>query len=216
MDLARVPGVSAEWKAALESAGVRATTDLARATGLDDLAQRTGIPAERLEGLREAARRRVIAMLRDAGVTSEQDLAAADPADLAQRSGIPQADVEWFQAAARETLAGLPPRRVTMRPGVPLARVRLEEDVLDGVPVRTLGEQEEPGAALAAMDGNVVLLRAGQPFVAARVHGALHEEMPLYAESKDGEVAVRVAEFRTFRPGAPKKEKRGLFGRKRK
>ena len=214
MDLARVPGVSAEWKASLDAAGVKDAPTLARATGLADLAQRTGIPAERLEGLREAARRVVIAALRDAGIRSEEALAAADAADLAARAGVAEQDVAWFQAAAREALAGLPPRRVTLRPGGQLARVRLEEDVHEGVPLRTVAQPDEHGPALAAMAGNVVLLRPGADAVVARLEGVVHEDVPLYAEARDGELAVRVAEVRRAED-APRKEKRGLFGRRK-
>ena len=215
MDLSRVPGMSPEWKAALEAAGVATTAALARATGLPALAARTSIPQDRLEGLREAARRRVLSTLRRAGVEDERDLAQADAAALAARVEMTPEDVAWFQAAAREALAGLPPRRVTLRPGNALARVRLDDDVHEGVPLRTLDAGQEPGALLAGTDGNVVLLRAGEPTAATRVQGVVDEALPLYAESADGEVAVRVAALRVAQPEAARKEKRGLFGRRK-
>ena len=212
MDLSRVPGVSAEWRASLEAAGVGTAAALARATGLAALAERTGIPEERLEGLREAARRALLSRLRDAGVASEADLLAAEPGDLASRAGLQREDVEWLQAAAREAVAGLPPRRVTLRPGNALARVRLDEDVHEGVPLRALGEAEAPGPTLAALASNVILLRPGSEQAVARIQGVVHEALPLYAEGSAGEVAVRVAQVRRAEDG-PGKKKWGLFRR---
>lgn len=204
MDLQRVPGVSPESKAALESAGVRSTADLARTSDVAALAERTGLQQARIEGMREAARARVVQLFRAAGVKDEAALAAGDAAELAERTGIPREDVEWFQAAARESLAGLPPTRVTLRPGRASATARVDGEPIDALPIRW--DEKEPG------EGDLVWLRPGLDKATARVRGATLVDVPIYAEREGGEVRVRVA---ALRAEEPKKEKRGLFGRRK-
>lgn len=213
--LPRVAGameLSGEWRDALARGGVHSVEDLARASDLAALASATGVPVERLEGLREVARRQVIDKLREAGITTEAQLVEVDAAQLASRVGMAKADVEWFQAAARETLSGLPARRVVLRPGGALARVRLEDEVHEGVPLRTLAPDARP-ADVAEGAGNLVLLRVGEPTALARVAGRVHESLPVFAEAEGGEVPVRVAAVRVVDASSPAPARGGsLFG----
>lgn len=213
MDLSRVPGVTPESKTALEAAGVRSAAELARVPDVGRLAEATSLPVERLEGLREAARAQVVARLREAGVQDEAALAAADTGDLAARTGLERADVEWFQAAARETLAGLPPTRVTLKPGAGTARVRVEGEVFEGVPVRTAKADESPFELLAMNGGNLVVLQPGHATTVMRVAGATHEAVPLFAGREGAsEVAVRVVAVREA-DVAPVNKRGGLLSR---
>ena len=196
MDLSGVAGVTPASRAALDAAGVRSPADLARVSDVGGLATRASLPPELIEGLREAARVHVIALLREAGVGDEAALARADADELASRTGMAREDVEWFQAAARETLAGLPPTRVTLRPGAALARVRVEGDGFEGVPVRTVKPDEAPAAILSTLAGDLVLVRPGHATATMRVAGATHEAVPVFAERDGGEVAVRVRDVR--------------------
>lgn len=209
MDLAGVPGMTEEWRAALERVDVRTTAHLARASDAADVASRAGIPRDRFEGLREAARVRVLAAFREAGVTNERALVEWGAGDLASKCGITQEDVEWFQAAARESLAGLPPSRVTLKPGLQTARVRIEGDAFEAVPVRTA---REAAPLFSTLEGDLVVLAPGEALATARVRGASFEALPVYAEGDAGEVPVRVAAVRVGEE-APVRKKKGFFGR---
>lgn len=203
MDLDRVPGVTPESKDALARVGLTTVADLARASDAEALAERTGLPLHRIEGLREAARAHILHVLRDAGIANEAELAGADPAQLAERTGIAQADVEWFQGAAHEAISGLPASRVVLHQATGIVHVRLDGGTLLEAPLHWT----EP----APEAGDVVLVKPGADEATARVRGTTHEALPIYAERDGAEVRVRLRDVRVGEPG--KEKKRGLFGR---
>lgn len=173
---------------------------MARAS-VDALAKDYG-SREEAELAQRAARERIVAVLRGAGVENEAQLAAADTAALAARAKLREEDVRWFQAAARDAL------RVDLEEGRATARVMVDATERELPIVPALSSQD--GRVLLERAGvDAVLLQEGASTATLRLGEWRIEGLPIVRAGKRVRVA-RVSE----RGSAPSSEKKGgLFSR---
>lgn len=231
MDLARVHEIPASDAQKLQDAGIGSAATLAAVTDVDDLAQRAGLPAEAVDAHRAAARSAVERLLADAGISSEEQLASAEPRQLATATGLSLSEVEAFQRAARKLVAPPEPAhpsgedRVVLVDGSSRALVRVGNETVQDVPLLTGRFEEDAPAALEKAGEHGVFLLPGSATATVRVRGHTHAGFPIYK----GETRVRVKDVREKGaappPAAPadapaseepkKGGLRGLFGRKK-
>lgn len=135
---------------------------------LDALATKLGGRDAAVEAQR-AARERIVAAFKEAGVENEAELAGANTVDLAARAHMAVDDVEWFQAAARDAM------RVELEDGASTARVIVGAQTRE-LPIVAASASEDGAAALERAGADAVLLQEGAStavlrFGASRVAG---------------------------------------------
>ena len=214
MDLASVPVIGPSFAARLRDAGVDTVEAFVVTEDLHRLTAESGIPLDRLESFRDAARERVEKVLADAGITGPEQLAQADHVALSMKTGLSVEYLARYREAAQHAVDG-PEAKVVLVDGAPVARVHLAGVTHHAVPLVTATAADEDDVVLARAGGDAVLLKPQAEKVPVLIAGITHRELPLFKERrKDGgeveEVRVRVAEIRDVEA---KPEKKGGLGR---
>lgn len=241
MDVRLVPGVDNDVAARLASAGIRSVEDL---RGVDpSRLSAAGLPASLADAARSV---RILTDLQDlddeaaaklvaAGIADPDALVAADADDLSTRTGIASASIRAWQSDAQVAPAAHPvhaslsgpqfesdvPTKVLLKGSTASVLVRGEWRA--GLAIATSKEAEQTDAALAKVDGDVVVLASGSDEGIVRLGDDIFEGVPLYKEriarAADGqgdvvdEIRVRVEEIRERRAESVPKERKGLLGR---
>lgn len=221
MDLASVPEIGPSFAAKLRNAGIENVEAFVITEDLFELANASGIGADRLESFRDAAREHIERILADAGVTGPEQLAQADHVALSMKTGLSVEYLARYRQAAQHAVDG-PEAKVVLVDGAPVARVHLAGATHHAVPLVTATAADEDDAVLTRAGGDAVLLKPSAEKVPVLIAGITHRELPLFKERRkpDGgvdEVRVRVVEIRDVAEKAA--EKKGglgkLFSRKK-
>lgn len=222
MDLARLQGMDAEAAHALKNAGIPDAGELAAIDDVDGLAERSGLPRERVEALRDEARARVEQLFERAGIRDPRELLTSDPADIARRTGLTVAALVAYRSHAERHVEREPASsvdRVLLSERSSKARVEVQGRAHEGVAIVTARLNEDDAELLARAGGDAVVLKERAATAAVRVGGETFPALPIFRLREPGEdgppeMRVRVAEIKDHKAEEPKRGFLARFRRK--
>lgn len=201
MDLSAIKGVGPATEAKLNDAGVRSVQELADADPMA-LADRTGIPVEKVKSFVEQAKDTAAARPapeEDTNATRVAITTSGSVAPAPATASAPAVAVEAPPAAAPEALDW----RVVLRDRTATALVKADGDVHDELPIVTARVHESPRDVMAAFEHDAVLLQEQASMAVVRLKDTLRENVPIFKErildpavGASEEVRVRVHEIR--------------------
>jgi len=183
MALDDIPEVGSKQKRALGRAGINSVEDLAAAHA-KEVSKKSLIPEAKVAAMIAAAREQV-------GAPAEAEPESRAPAVDEAESTEP--DVASSFAAADVDPHGHDEEvRVLLDLALPTATIEHAGHAHADIAVLTLRADGDAHAALAGVEGDVVLLQAGAATAHAHLHGALRHDLPIYQYGAGYDEPLRV------------------------